>query len=101
MADVAERLATERTAAVLLRLQPTPAHQAGLAAAQRGVDQALHQAGRQAGPDTGMVNLAGRLSAASRQLGALRQQTAAGSLSTIQISHALRHHRHRPARRGR
>ena len=86
VADVAERLATERTAAVLLRLQPTPAHQAGLAAAQRGVDRALRQAGRQAGQDTQMVNLAGRRSAASRQLGALRQQTAAGSLSTSQIS---------------
>jgi PAS domain S-box-containing protein len=87
VANVMEQLATERTAAVLLRLQPTPAHQAGLATAQRGVDRALHQAGPQAGPDTRMVNLAGRLSAASGQLGALRQQTAAGSLSAIQISH--------------
>jgi PAS domain S-box-containing protein len=86
VARVAEQLAAERTAAVLLRLQPSPAHQAGLAAAQRGVDRALHQATRQAGTDAGMVNLPGRLSAAARQLGALRQQTLAGSLSTTHIS---------------
>ena len=51
LGGVADQLARERTAAVLLRLQPSPAHQAGLAAAQRGVDQALRRAGRQAGPE--------------------------------------------------
>ena len=96
LAGVADQLAGERTAAVLLRLQPSPAHQAGLAAAQRRVDQALRRAGQQAGPGTGPVNVAGRLDAAGRQLGALRQQTSAGSLSTSQISHALRRDRHRP-----
>jgi PAS domain S-box-containing protein len=86
LTGVAQELAAERTAAVLLRLQPTPAHQAGLAAARRGVDRALAQAGRQARQGTGMVNLAGRISAAQRQLGALRQQTAAGSLGAPQIA---------------
>ena len=85
LAGVVDQLARERTAAVLLRLQPSPAHRAGLAAAQRGVDQELRRAGQQAGGGTGMVNVAG-LSAAARRLGALRQQTAAGSLSTTQIS---------------
>ncbi len=59
LAGVADQLAGERTAAVLLRLQPSPAHQAGLAAAQRRVDQALRRAGQQAGPGTGPVNVAG------------------------------------------
>ena len=86
LTGVAQELAAERTAAVLLPLQPTPAHQASLAAARRGVDRALAQTRRQARPGTGMVNLAGRISAAQRQLGALRQQTAAGSLSTPQIA---------------
>ncbi len=86
VAHVAEQVAAERTASVLFRLQPSPVHQAGLAAAQRGVDQALRHATRQAGQRTGMVNLPGRLSAADRHLGALRQQTEAGSLSTTQIS---------------
>jgi len=86
LTGVAQELAAERTAAVLLRLQPTPGHQAGLAAARRGVDRALAQAGRQAGQGTGMINLAGRISAAQRQLGALRQQTGAGSLGTPQIA---------------
>ncbi len=86
LTGVAQELADERTAAVLLQLQPTPAHQAGLAAARRGVDRAIAQAGRQARQGTGMVNVVGRISAAQRQLGALRQQTAAGSLGTPQIA---------------
>lgn len=86
VAAAGEQLAAERTAAVLLRLQPSPAHQAGLVAARRGVDRALAQAGRAAQRDSGMVNLAGRISATQRQLGALRQQTAAGSLSTAQLA---------------
>ncbi len=86
LAGAADQLAAERTAAVLLQLQPSPAHQAGLATARRDVDRALAQAGRQAGPGSGMVNLAGRISAAQRQLGTLRQRTAAGSLGTPQVT---------------
>jgi PAS domain S-box-containing protein len=86
LANVASQLANERTAAVLLRLQPSPAHRARLAAAQRGVDQALRQARRQAARGTDEVNVAGRLSSASRQLSAFRPQAVAGSLTPAQIS---------------
>jgi PAS domain S-box-containing protein len=80
-AGLVDRLAAERTAAVLLRLRPGAQTRAGLATAQRGVNQALHQAQARAAGWNGVVDLAGRLSAARRQLGALRMQTASGSLS--------------------
>ncbi len=85
-AGLVDRLAAERTAAVLLRLRPSAQTRAGLATAQSGVNQALHQAEERAADWNGIVDLAGRLGAARRQLGALRLQTAAGSLSVQQIS---------------
>ena len=93
-AGLADQLAAERTAAVLLRL-PAGAQTAAraaqtaarLATAQRHVDRALRQAGESVGGEsTGTVDVAGRLDAARRQLGALRLQVAAGSLSVQQIS---------------
>ena len=85
-AGLADRLAAERTAAVLLRLRPTAQARAGLAAAQHDVNQALHQAGERAAGWNGAQDVAGRLGAVSRQLGALRLQTAAGSLPVQQIA---------------
>ena len=85
-AGLADRLAAERTAAVLLRLRPTAQARAGLAAAQHDVNQALHQAGERAAGGTGPRMWPGRLGAVSRQLGALRLQTAAGSLPVQQIA---------------
>jgi PAS domain S-box-containing protein len=85
---VVDRLAAERTAAVLQRLQPSPAHHAGLAMAQRAVDRALRQARQRAVGWTGPVDVAGRLGAAGRPLAGLRLQTSAGSATAEQISRA-------------
>jgi PAS domain S-box-containing protein len=85
-ATLADRLAAERTAAVLLRLQPTAQASAGLATAQDTVNRALHQAEKPAAAWKGTVDVAGRLGAASRRLDALRLQTAARSLPLPQIS---------------
>ncbi|HEX9355540.1 MAG TPA: PAS domain S-box protein [Streptosporangiaceae bacterium] len=85
-AGLADRLAAERTAAVLLRLQPAAQASAGLATAQDNVNRALRQAEKHAAAWNGTVDVAGRLGAASRQLGALRLQTAARSLPLPQIS---------------
>jgi PAS domain S-box-containing protein len=85
-AALADRLAAERTAAVLLRLQPTAQASAGLVTAQDTVNLALHQAEKPAAAWNGTVDVAGRLGAASRQLDALRLQTAARSLPLPQIS---------------
>jgi PAS domain S-box-containing protein len=84
-AGLADRLATERTAAVLLGLRPGAQAQAALASAQREVNQALRQAGRSAAGWHGTVDVAGRLDAVRRQLGALRLQVAAGSLPLQQV----------------
>jgi PAS domain S-box-containing protein len=85
-AGLADRLAAERTAAVVLRLQPAAQASAALATAQDNVNRALHQAGKAAAGWNGTVDVAGRLGAASRQLDALRLQTAARSLPLTQIS---------------
>jgi len=86
MAGVADQLAAERTATVLLRLRPSAQAGAGLAVAQRDVNQALHQAEGSAAGWNGTVDVAGRLGAARRQLAALRLQVASGSLSAPDIS---------------
>jgi PAS domain S-box-containing protein len=85
-AALADQLAAERTAAVLLDVRPGARDQDGLASAQHGVNNALHQAEDSAAGWHGMIDVAGRLDAASRQLGALRLQVSAGSLSAQEIS---------------
>ena len=75
-ARLADRLADERAAAVLLRLPQRSADQdpAQLATAQRAVDEALHQVKVQAAGWDGAGDLAARLGAADRQLRYLRLQ---------------------------
>jgi signal transduction histidine kinase len=85
-AGVAGQLATERTAAAMVRLRPGAQAQAGLGAAQRDVNQALHQAQDRAADWNGTVDVAGRLAAAREQLAALRLRVAGGSLSVPDIS---------------
>ena len=85
-AGVAGQLATERTAAAMVRLRPGAQAQAGLGAAQRDVNQALHQAQASAADWHGSVDLAGRLAVARKQLAALRLRVAGGSLSVPDIS---------------
>jgi signal transduction histidine kinase len=85
-AGVAGQLATERTAAAMVRLQPGAQAQAGLGAAQRHVNQALHQAQDRAADWHGSVDVAGRLALARKQLAALRFRAAGGSLSVPDIS---------------
>jgi len=85
-AGVAGQLATERTAAAVVRLRPGAQAQAGLGAAQRDVNQALHQAQDRAADWNGTVDVAGRLAAARKQLAALRLRVAGGSLSVPDIS---------------
>jgi hypothetical protein len=63
-AGVAGQLATERTAAAMVRLRPGAQAQAGLGAAQRDVNQALHQAQDRAADWHGSVDVAGRLAVA-------------------------------------
>ena len=85
-AGVAGQLATERTAAAMVRLRPGAQAQAGLGAAQRDVNQALHQAQDSAADWHGSVDVAGRLALARKQLAALRLRAAGGSLSVPDIS---------------
>ena len=85
-AALADRLAGERTAAVLEAVHPGTRDQDGLASAQHDVNNALRQATGSAADWHGMIDVAGRLNAASRQLGALRLQVSAGSLSAEEIS---------------
>ena len=85
-AALADQLAAERTAAVLQAVRPSAQNEAGLASAQQDVDKALHQAEDRAAGWSGTIDVAGRLEAASRQLGALRLQVSAGSLSAEEIS---------------
>ena len=85
-AGVAGQLATERTAAAMVRLRPGAQAQAGLGAAQRDVNQALHEAQDRAADWHGSVDVAGRLAIARKQLAALRLRAAGGSLSVPDIS---------------
>ena len=85
-AGVAGQLATERTAAAMVRLRPGAQAQSGLGAAQRGVNQALHQAQDSAADWHGSVDVAGRLAFARKQLAVLRLRVAGGSLSVPDIS---------------
>jgi signal transduction histidine kinase len=83
---VAGQLATERTAAAMVRLRPGVQAQAGLGTAQRDVNQALHQAQDSAADWHGSIDVAGRLAMARKQLAALRLRVAGGSLSVPDIS---------------
>jgi len=85
-AGVAGQLATERTAAAMVRLRPGAKAQAGLGAAQRDVNQALHQAQVSAADWRGPIDLAGRLAVARKQLASLRLRVAGGSLPVPEIS---------------
>ena len=85
-AALADQLAAERTAAVLQAVRPGTQNQDGLASAQQSVNKALQQAENSAAGWHGTIDVAGRLDAASRQLGALRLQVSAGSLSAQEIS---------------
>src|SRR6201989_664410 len=72
-AGVAGQLATERTAAAMVRLRPGAQAQAGLGGAQRDVNQALHQAQDRAADWHGSVDVAGRGGRAPPQLGGPRR----------------------------
>ena len=85
-AGVADKLAVERTAAAALRLRSGTQSQAGLDAAQRGVNQALSRGRGSAMDWNGTVDVAGRLAEASRRLTAVRLQVGSGSLSVPDIS---------------
>src|ERR1700743_3889493 len=85
-AGVAGQLATERTAAAMVRLRPGAQAQAGLGAAQRDVNQALHQPQDRAADWHGSVDVAGRLALARKQLAALRLRAAGGALSVPDFS---------------
>jgi signal transduction histidine kinase len=85
-AGVAGQLAAERGAAAALRLRSGAQAQAGLDAAQRGVNQALRQGRAGAADWTGTVDVAGRLATASQRLTAVRLRVASGSLSVPGIS---------------
>jgi PAS domain S-box-containing protein len=85
-AGVADRLAAERTATALLRVQGGAQAQAALSAAQRDVNRALQSARDGAVGWNGTVDVAGRLDADRRKLAALRLQAASGSLSVPDIS---------------
>ena len=85
-AALADQLAAERTAAVLQAVRPGTQNQDGLASAQQSVNKALQQAENSAAGWHGTIDVACRLDAASRQLGALRLQVSAGSLSAEEIS---------------
>ena len=85
-AGVAGQLATERTAAAMVRLRPGAQARTGLGAAQRDVNQALHQAQDSAADWHGSVDVASRLALAREQLAALRLRVAGGSLSVPDIS---------------
>ena len=85
-AGVAGQLATERTAAAMVRLRPGVQAQTGLGAAQRDVNQALNQAQDSAADWHGSVDVASRLALARKQLAALRLRVAGGSLSVPDIS---------------
>jgi signal transduction histidine kinase len=84
-AGLADQVAAERAAAVLLRLRPGTQASAGLGSSQRQVDQALREAERGVAGWHGTVDVAGRLEAARRQLAALRSRVATGSLPLGQI----------------
>ena len=85
-AALADQLAPERTAAVLQAARPGTQNQDRLASAQQNVNKALRKAEDSAAGWHGMIDVAGRLDAASRQLGALRLQVSAASLSVQEIS---------------
>jgi PAS domain S-box-containing protein len=85
-AGLAGQLATERTAAVLFTLRPDAQDTRGLASAERDVNHALSDAEADAAGWHGMVDVAGRLDAARRQLAALRIEVSTASLSVQDIS---------------
>jgi PAS domain S-box-containing protein len=85
-AALADQLAAERTAAVLQAVGPGARDQDGLASAQHDVNNALQRAEDSAAGWHGTIDVPGRLDAASRQLGALRLQVSAASLSVQEIS---------------
>jgi len=85
-AAAADRLAAERTAAVMLRLRPGAQAGAELSAAQHGADQTLSRARASAAGWHGAVDVSGRLAATGRQLTALRLQVADGSFPVPDIS---------------
>ena len=85
-AALSDQVATERTAAVLEAVRPGARDQDGLASAQHDVNSTLQQAEDSAAGWHGAIDVAGRLNATSRQLGALRLQVSAGSLSAEEIS---------------
>jgi len=84
-ARLADRLADERTAAVLLRMRQAGPDRARLAAAQRAADQALHEVVADAAAWDGAGDLAARLGTAGQRLVDLRLRAAAGSLPVQRI----------------
>ena len=85
-AAAADRLAAERTTAVMLRLRPGARAGAELSAAQHGADQTLSRARASAAGWHGAVDVSGRLAATGRQLTALRLQIADASRPVLDIS---------------
>jgi len=84
-ARLADRLADERAAAVLLRIRQAGPDRARLAAAQRAADQALHEVAAEAAGWDGAGDLAARLGTAGQRLVDLRLRAAAGSLPVQRI----------------
>jgi PAS domain S-box-containing protein len=83
-ADAAGALADERTTVVLGRLGVRPIDGREVAAAQRGLDEALRHAAPAAGAHP-PIDVAGRLRTVRRRLDALRRETAGGSLGSNEI----------------
>jgi len=85
-AAVADQLAGERAAAVMLRLRPGAQARVALRTAQRDVDQALSRARASAAGRPGSAAADGRLAAVGRQLIPLRLRVAVASLPVPDIS---------------
>lgn len=86
-AGLADALAGERTATVLLRLRPGADRRRGMNAERAATDRAMERAGRSAAAGTGTgQDVRGDLATARTGLWALRVQVSAGSLTTRQIT---------------
>ena len=85
-ADIADDLARERLAFVLVSADPGPPRTAQLAAAKRATTRALQVAAQQARATHIAVDAAGQLDAARRQRAALLSKVATGSLTKPEIA---------------
>jgi PAS domain S-box-containing protein len=84
--EVSAALAEERTAATLFILRPGDPSVARLRSSQAAADAALASATGRADASAGMVDLAGRLGAARRQLNAVRVELSSDSLTVAEAA---------------